>query len=178
MNLLARTAHWVVHGLLIGVLAGAALLLIGPQISDLRLPVADRYQLLTVLSGSMSPVFAAGDLILIERVAAADLAVGDIITFRQDERLITHRIIAAERTGGRLLFITQGDANAAPDERLVVPEFIAGRYLLRIAYGGRLSQFVQTPLGVALFIGLPGLYLIGCEVRKMFAALAAGEQPK
>jgi len=68
------------------------------------------HPMLTVLSGSMTPVFRPGDLIVDNTVPAgkADrLAVGNIITFHvansSSTNLITHKIVAIKQQNGGAL---------------------------------------------------------------------------
>ena len=115
---------------------------------------------LVVLSGSMSgdaeDHIEVGDLIFVRKVDAAALKEGDIIAFMQGNMAITHRIIGIE-TGadGLLLYETKGDANNAPDTEKVSENSIIGIYKGRIPKVGDFAIFLQTPLGMILFIGVP-----------------------
>jgi signal peptidase len=82
---------------------------------------------LTVLSGSMEPALAPGDLVAVRGLApeqvCAEVGVGDIVTFMpapNDPTLITHRVVAKTigtyADGSRCRLVTQGDANSAADE--------------------------------------------------------------
>lgn len=72
-----------------------------------------------VLSGSMEPAYPVGSLIYVKQADYTSLAVGDVITFLMDEdTVVTHRIIEIlpdETEPDTLRFVTQGDANDAPD---------------------------------------------------------------
>jgi len=71
------------------------------------------YKLLVVTSGSMSPVFNAGDLIFITRMNSSEAKVGDIVTFlTRDGLLLTHRIVEIKNDGE---IVTKGDANNTND---------------------------------------------------------------
>src|SRR5215218_8467344 len=72
---------------------------------------------LAVTSGSMEPTLPVHSMILVEHVRAADVRVGDIITFDPPGRTtrVTHRVVARERSGTRWYFQTKGDANPAVD---------------------------------------------------------------
>jgi signal peptidase len=69
------------------------------------------YRVLIVRSGSMTPVFHTGDLILISRPSGEVLDPGTIITFRVGDKIVTHRIVDLEQGG----YITKGDANNTID---------------------------------------------------------------
>ena len=71
------------------------------------------YKLMVVTSGSMSPVFEAGDVIFIERMDSTEAKVGDIVTFQtMDNLILTHRIVEIKNDGE---IITRGDANNTND---------------------------------------------------------------
>lgn len=84
----------------------------------------------TVLTGSMRPGMPPGSLVVTRPVEAADLKVGDAITFQirpGEPEVVTHRITAVARTlGGETLFTTQGDANPVSDENPVKAGQIRG----------------------------------------------------
>ena len=79
------------------------------------------HPVLTVLSGSMTPVIRTGDLIVDDAVTPAkarQLRVGQIASFRAGPGspvIITHRIVARTVVLGVVEYQTKGDANNAPD---------------------------------------------------------------
>lgn len=108
-----------------------------------------------VLSGSMEPKIAGGDLVITKTVVPATLKTDDIVSFKEGNAVITHRIVGLTANGGDPAFITQGDANNAPDENAVTYSQIEGVYLFKIPGLGRLAMFMQTPTGMLVFIGIP-----------------------
>lgn len=125
---------------------------------------------LVVLSGSMSgdapDHIEAGDLILVRRIKdPAYLRKGDIIAFMQNSVTVTHRIVEIE-TGedGKLLFTTKGDANNAIDQSKVHEDSLVGLFKHRIPKVGDFAIFLQTPLGLALFIGIPLIAFIVYDI--------------
>lgn len=98
-----------------------------------------------VLTGSMEPAIHIGDLILIR--SQTDYFPGDVVTFLDDRRLVTHRIIQIQ--SGHL--ITQGDANNAPDRPVQVDQ-IMGKVVLRLPQIGTLAWFFKTPAGIVLVL--------------------------
>ena len=71
------------------------------------------YKLLVVTSGSMSPVFEAGDVIFVVRMDPTTAKVGNIVTFQtKDNEILTHRIVEIKDDGE---IITKGDANNTND---------------------------------------------------------------
>jgi signal peptidase I len=82
------------------------------------LPRTGWYRPVTVLSGSMRPTFAAGDVIVVTPEPLRDVRVGQIISYRipiGDHHVQTHRVTRVTRTGGHILVRTKGDANTTAD---------------------------------------------------------------
>ena len=76
------------------------------------------YRTLTVLSGSMRPTFAPGDMLLVTPQAADQLRVGQVITYAipiGDQHVETHRVVKILRREPTPIIITKGDANKAAD---------------------------------------------------------------
>lgn len=120
---------------------------------------------MVVLSGSMSGEaedhIEVGDLIFVGKTEAEELEVGDVIAFMEGKVVVTHRIIEIQRDeNGVLLFTTKGDANNAQDQRPVTASNLVGIYKARIPKVGDFALFLQTPMGMVLFIGLPLLAFI------------------
>lgn len=132
-----------------------------------------------VLSGSMEPLFAPGDIIFTENVRPHELRVGDVITFRalaDEETFFTHRIVEIVDGEDGSLFITQGDANASPDAAPVSPDRVEGRYNFHVPYYGYVMGWGQTKVGFFAMIIGPSLFIIGLQVRTMVQALGEIEK--
>jgi len=86
---------------------------------------------LMVSGASMIPALWPGDVVTVRQCAIAEFEPGEIAVFRQDEKLVIHRI---ERVSGDRL-ITRGDARPRFDSP-VQPSEIVGR-VVSIARGGR-----------------------------------------
>jgi len=116
-----------------------------------------------VLSGSMSGEaedhIEVGDLIFVGPAKPEALAVGDIIAFMDGTTVITHRIVEVQTENG-LEFITQGDANNTPDMQPVTEANLVGIYRFRIPGVGNFAMFLQTPVGMLVFIGIPLLAFV------------------
>ena len=68
------------------------------------------YTLFEVQSGSMSPTINVDDMLLVK--LTTDIKKGDIITYKNEENFITHRVI--EANGDKI--ITKGDSNNSEDK--------------------------------------------------------------
>lgn len=114
---------------------------------------------MVVLSGSMSGEreghIEVGDLILVRRADPAALEVGDVIAYMSGGTTVTHRITAIDTGDGGLSFTTKGDANDAEDTSPVTEEQLVGLCFWRIPGVGDFALFLQTPVGMLLFVGGP-----------------------
>ncbi|HZW49972.1 MAG TPA: signal peptidase I [Bacillota bacterium] len=113
------------------------------------------YKPFIVLSGSMEPEFYSGDLVLVKEVAVDTLKVGDVISYREGNSVTTHRILEiTESTEGRK-FITKGDNNNVSDRNPVSENMVEGQYLFHLSKLGNFAIFMQTPIGMIIFIACP-----------------------
>ena len=92
------------------------------------------YQPTFIPSHSMEPTINQGDVVLLHSVDPADVQVGDVIAYRLGSgQRVLHRVVEIiTGESGEREFITQGDANPAPDLKPVAGEQIEGRYVLRV----------------------------------------------
>ena len=133
---------------------------------------------MVVLSGSMSgdaeDHIEVGDLIFVKKTEPEALETGDVIAYMSEGTTVTHRITAIETDdNGNLLFTTKGDANDAEDTEAVTEEQLVGIYCGRIPKVGNFALFLQRPLGMLLFIGIPLLAFIIYDIlrRQRYARL-------
>jgi signal peptidase len=72
----------------------------------------------TVLSGSMRPTFAPGDVVVVRPEPLSAVRVGQVISYRipvGDHHVESHRVVRVVRGGASPIVVTRGDANAAAD---------------------------------------------------------------
>ncbi len=138
------------------------------------------YSPVTVLSDSMNPVFASGDLILIKKCEPDTLEKGDIVTFNTiiDNQYVlnTHRIIKIDGEGSDRRYTTQGDNNEIEDQHLIASGDIVGRYVTKVPLMGKAMEFLSSSMGFLIVIVLPmllfllyqiyNLIMIALEIKK------------
>lgn len=120
-----------------------------------RVPDFFGLKLFIVETDSMKPVILGGDLVVTKRVDPAKLVVGDIISFRADDAVVTHRIEEIIDDGNHLSFVTKGDANNGNDGDPFGADQVESIYLFRIGKVGNLAMFIRTPVGMLVFVGIP-----------------------
>ncbi|MGD7053076.1 signal peptidase I [Sutcliffiella horikoshii] len=123
---------------------------------------------LTILSDSMQPVFQAGDMIFSKAIAADEVMVDDIITFKQDNIIVTHRVIEVVEEQDQTFFKTKGDNVTIADDTLLASENVIAKQLFTIPKLGHLTQFASTSLGMILIFGVPFLLYVAVEIYDRF----------
>lgn len=91
----------------------------------IMIPMLIGYQPLVVLSGSMEPTFKVGSIIYYHKVEENELKIGDIITYKLDDTVVSHRIFNIENND----YQTKGDANSSVDYKKISYSDILGRDL-------------------------------------------------
>jgi len=172
-----------INVILILTIGAASILAFTARRSRDGIPTVLGHKVLAVISGSMEPAVHTGDVIIVRPLTAGQVpADGDIITFRSKDKpdmLITHRVVGTVKINGEpRAFVTKGDANDAMDLSAVSIEQVVGRYAWRVPYFGYVSSFLHKPLGIVLFVILPGIVLVGLELRKMWKAVNEAEAAK
>lgn len=106
-----------------------------------------------------------GDLVIVKEVDVDELQEGDIIAFRSDDIVITHRIVDIIEEDGVKKFETKGDNNNSKDSGYVTADQIEGKFVLKISKLGNLAMFVQTPTGIIACLAIPIILLILVELQ-------------
>ena len=140
-------------------------------------------QAYVVQSDSMTPEFAAGDVIFSEEVNPEELVAGDIITFISRDsasygQTITHCIREVTTHNGELAFITYGIATGVDDGTPAVASDVLGRYTFRIAGLGSFFEFLKSVPGYIVCILLPFLVIIGLQIANIVSAVRAARAEK
>jgi signal peptidase len=97
-----------------------------------------------VLTGSMRPVLEPDDLLVVQRIDASEMRIGDIVSFAapaQPGVVITHRVRSlGTRHDGRIVVETRGDANNTSEHWNIAP-------------GGSVARVEQVVHGVGSVTG-------------------------
>ena len=91
-----------------------------------------------IATGSMEPEISVGDMVVVADWQR-ELTVGDVIAYAHDGKTIVHRITEITQQPEGTAYITQGDANNAPDADPVQPSQIEGKVVARIPALGWVS---------------------------------------
>lgn len=130
------------------------------------------YRLYVVHTGSMSPTYRPGDVV-IDAPASGHYRAGEVLTFRHSaltDDVVTHRVVAVAAGG----LHTKGDANRTADAWTIRPDQVQGRVVYSIRGLGYLTIYLKQPAGIAsIATGALALLLLW---RLFFPVGSDGEQ--
>ena len=138
----------IIAAALLLILLAALLLNLSTRVSVSKIErsgtVQSAYACVVIVSGSMEPAVSTGDLLLVK--AEQSYSPGDVVTYVSESgSLITHRVQAVSTDG----YVTQGDANNAPDET-VQAQRILGKTVVVLSGLGAVIRWIFSPISVAL----------------------------
>lgn len=94
---------------------------------------------MVVVSGSMRPNLEIGDVVLVNANKPMEISEGDVVAFRLENVVITHRVVEIVEGG----FRTKGDGNREPDPFVVTDDMVVGKAVATIPRVGLLAIFAQ-----------------------------------
>lgn len=107
-----------------------------------------------IVSESMEPTLDINDVVIVQRCAPSELKEGDIITYKQEDRTISHRILDITKEKETIKIKTKGDNNEIPDPYEVEVGQVYGKVLFHIKKIGKLISYIQNVRGfinIAIF---------------------------
>ena len=143
-----------------------------------------------VLTGSMTPTYPVGTLVVSKPVAPEEIKVGSAITYQLESgraSVVTHRVVGQGiDSDGQPLFRTQGDANPVPDQEWVRPVQVRGEVWYAVPHLGRVNSWLTGPQRqtvvyavAALLLGYAGVMLAGGLLdRRRTRRRPAGSKPE
>lgn len=109
-DIIKKTVTYILIGILIIVLSILIYCFIEMKIKNKKYINIFGYTAFEVITGSMSGTIEKNDIIIVK--ITKDVKKGDIISFEQDNVIITHRIIEEENNN----LVTKGDSNNSEDK--------------------------------------------------------------
>ncbi|MGI9197551.1 MAG: signal peptidase I [Candidatus Nanopelagicales bacterium] len=113
----------------------------------------------TVLTGSMRPAIAPGDLVVTRLSQASTIAAGDVVVANSDGVPIAHRVVETRPLSGVYRLTTKGDANALIDTDPVMASA---------------QQEVPRVIGRVPSVGTPLAYLASPDAQRLAVTLLLG----
>lgn len=123
------------------------------------------YKAYIITTNSMAPSINSGDVIIVKSLdEKEELQVGDVITFVQGSKVVTHRITNIEESGEKV-YTTKGDNNNLEDNKKVEYDQIEGKVVVTIPKLGFFINILDNQI-VFLLIVLLILVLLYLRVKK------------
>ena len=94
-----------------------------------------KYQSIVIGSNSMIPFMKKGDVVIMERLKSTEkknIKKGDIILFKHDKQIISHRVYRKVMRDNHKYYITKGDNNAQVDAGATIEDDVMGVVKFRI----------------------------------------------
>lgn len=114
-----------------------------------------------IVSESMEPTLEKNDVVIVQKCDLSQLKENDIITFEQDGRIISHRILDVIIERGIIKFETKGDNNEIPDPDLIEAGQVYGKVLFSIKKIGKFVNYIQNIRGfINIFIFVVIVYIL------------------
>lgn len=160
-KVLSRVIYVIIFTILGVVLFVNSVILVSSIIKPDEVPSFFGWKPFITLSGSMESEIYIGDLAVVKEVDTSTLKKGDIIAFRQEDIVITHRISGIEiEEDGTKRFVTKGDNNNIEDILPVYESMIEGKFMFKIAKLGNVAMFIQTPIGIVVALAVSVILLL------------------
>lgn len=118
-----------------------------------------------IISESMEPTLEKNDIVIVQKCKESQLHKGDIITFLQDEKIISHRILNIVKENGITKYETKGDNNKITDSNKVEFEQIYGKVVFKIKNIGQIVNYIQNIRGFINIIILAIIIYIFVSLR-------------
>lgn len=112
------------------------------------------YKAYIITTDSMKPTIRTGDIVIIKNIKEEDLKIDDIITFKRDKDIITHRLVEIQETEQGKKYITKGDNNNVKDSKEVLYSEIEGTKVLSIPKVGNLILSLEDNMYIILIINV------------------------
>ena len=111
------------------------------------------YEAYLITTNSMEPELKKDDIIIIKKCKEEELKVGDIVTFKRDGEVITHRIVEIDKNDNTgIQYLTKGDNNNVADDEYITFEDIEGLEILRIPYLGKIVNALKSGIIIILIL--------------------------
>ena len=132
-------------------------LLIQAIIEPNKTPALFGIKMYVIVSGSMEPELNIGDIVIVKE--NDNYQKDDVISFRQGQSVITHRIIEVINDD-EISYKTKGDNNNTEDKQIVLKEDIEGKVINKIPTVGKFVLVVKDKTILIVIVLLYYIFLV------------------
>ena len=118
----------------------------------------------------MEPNLQIGDIVVVKKVKQVELKKGDVISYRQGQSVITHRIAEVVEENERVEYKTKGDNNNVEDSGTITYNMIEGKVIKHISKIGKIAIGLQkkgTIIFIVLLLYVYVIYSSSIKKKKM-----------
>ena len=112
------------------------------------------YRAYVITTNSMEPTINVGDIIIVSGIEKDKIKTDKIVTFEQNNQIITHRIVGIEETEKGSKYVTKGDNNLTKDTEEISYEQILGTIVLKIPRIGNIILLLEDKVYIILLLNL------------------------
>ena len=110
------------------------------------------YKAYLISTESMEPELKKGDAIIIKKVSEDQLRVNDVVTFKINGEIITHRIVRIDDVNSEKFYITKGDNNKVEDSDELRFSDIEGKQIIKIPHLGNIVAGLKNGIVIILVV--------------------------
>ena len=110
------------------------------------------YKAYLISTESMEPELKKGDAIIIKKVSEDQLRVNDVVTFKINGEIITHRIVRIDDVNSEKFYITKGDNNNVEDSDELRFSDIEGKQIIKIPHLGNIVAGLKNGIVIILVV--------------------------
>jgi len=150
MQKIEKTSKYIINIIIISIMMVSLTLIV--KTFTVKDEIASVFGVKTfiVVSGSMQPYIGTGDVVFVKK--AETVNVNDVISYKQSDMIVTHRVIKIIEENGTRKYQTKGDNNTSVDASLVSPDEVEGTMIFKMGRIGQVLIFLKTKIGIA-FLG-------------------------
>ena len=194
-----KIIEWILTGLFAVIFVFFGVMTIVGQVTkkdNFNVPRYGDYQVLEVLTDSMSPKYKVKSAVFVKKIKYEKFAVGDDITFMWrinssvGEMPMTHQLLeiqTPEETGtGHYRFVAHGinknskqcNGDCTGQTQVFDETKVLGKVVGHSIVIGAVFNFMTKPIGLLLLLLIPALYLIATSVIDIVMAVKDDEDDK
>jgi len=115
----------------------------------------------------MEPNINVNDLIITKNCKESQIAVGDVVSFKRGDNVITHRIDRISNEGGKIYYLTKGDNNYMLDEEKITYNDIEGKLAFKVNKIGKVAMLLKNEkIVIAIIVILFIVNYYNCKRNK------------
>lgn len=125
------------------------------------IPSVFGYSPLIIKSDCMSPQINPGDLIVVKKLEDSEVQNGQIVSFKWNNFIITHRIVDIVTDESNVVkYRTKADNSCIADSKFIENPEILGVYKFKIPVMGEILLFLKSILGIIFISAVAALWII------------------